>query len=713
MTSKISYSKFIKEDIRSRGWLAALSCVLLLLCNTVSTMLLLEASLSADTADRAAQLQEIRNVFPSMLNGSFNGLLTAVIILMGVLSAVTGFSYLHSKEKIDFYHSLPLSRTQLFLISYLGGMLIFMVPYLSACLLTILAGSVYGIMTVSVLGRSCIALLGGTLGFLMIYHLTIFAMMLTGKLVTGLLAAGTLFVYGTMAGALAGNLRSTFFSTYHPQNQEFREKIYNFLSPGAMFAQILGSTSGHDSEYNAYTMMSYYIRRFFRMHASWSLPAILTLTVLFLMVLLFLSVILYKKRPSEAAGNALAYPWTAPFIKVMISVPTALFLGILIGSMYYGGTKWIILISILSVILLCALIEFIYHMDLRRLFAGKYSSLISLLGVAGILCILQFDLFGYDTWLPKESSLESMALDIGQVYGYFYYPNFVSYNVDHPMSPDLLDDEDCQLADFSSIYKLAQEGVENHRTGLDKMDQDLDYINITIRYNKKSGRPVYRCYVVSREHVLDTLTDLCQEDSYRKNLFPIFYVNYDAVSAVRLTDLYQEPALLDLTRAEQDALFDAYKQDVLKADIQDLQYEDPIGELSIDIPEANQPGLSVYDSGYNVTVPDFYLYDNYENSLALLEKYGYTIHREIDPEDVEQIKLDEASYKTNVDVYGNKIWTDESTETIITDPDEIQEILSQLEYTTSRILGTKQEYLRSVDIVFKGRQESVYYLLRP
>ena len=46
MTSKISYSKFIKEDIRRRGWLLVLSAVLLLLCVTVSTLLMLEASLS-------------------------------------------------------------------------------------------------------------------------------------------------------------------------------------------------------------------------------------------------------------------------------------------------------------------------------------------------------------------------------------------------------------------------------------------------------------------------------------------------------------------------------------------------------------------------------------------------------------------------------------------------------------------------------------------
>ncbi len=71
MTSKISYSKFIKEDIRHRGWLAVLSAVLLLLCVTVSAMLLLEASLTNITdTGLEEQLRIFRNIFPALLNGS-------------------------------------------------------------------------------------------------------------------------------------------------------------------------------------------------------------------------------------------------------------------------------------------------------------------------------------------------------------------------------------------------------------------------------------------------------------------------------------------------------------------------------------------------------------------------------------------------------------------------------------------------------------------
>lgn len=717
MTSKISYSKFIKEDIRHRGWLAALSCVFLLLSVTVSTMLLLETSLSSelsfDNPNRAEQLMVIRNTFPAMLNGSYNMFPLLLILLLGVLAAVTGFSYLHSKEKTDFYHSLPLSRQQLFAISYLSGLLIFAVPYLAAGLLTILAGSVYGIVTASVLGKSLLAMLGGILGFLLLYHLTLFAMMLTGKIVTGILAAATLFVYGSIAGALARNLASYFFSTYHAQNAWLSDMLYGFRSPLEILGQILGGTTYFDNQYHSANAMTYYTLRFFNVSDTRSLAAILAVTVTVLAATLFLSVLVYKKRPSEAAGNALAFPWTAPFIKVMISVPTALFLGLLIGSMYGSGAKWVILISILMVILLCALIEFIYHMDLRQLFSGKVSSILSFLAVAGILCILHFDVFGYDTWLPEESSLESMALDISQIYSYFCYPNTVAYNVNQPLNPNLLEDEDSQLQDFSAIYELAQEGVENQRANFNETgNQDAEEaVSISIRYNKKSGKSVYRIYTVRKEHALTALSALCQDESYRKKLFPIFYVDYDSVSAVRLTDVYQRPELLELTRAQQDALLDAYKQDVIKADIRDLQYEMPAGELSLDIPETMQPGISVYSSKYNITLPNFYLYESYENSLALLEKYGYTIRQRIDPEDVAQVTLSEADFSKTVDAYESAVWTAESQESILTEPDEIEHILSQIQYTVLPILGREKPFLRSVEILLKDGPDPTYYAL--
>ena len=714
MTSKISYSKFIKEDIRHRGWLAVLSAVLLLLCVTVSTILFVEASFSNNTqAGPDEQFDLLRNVFPALLNGSYNLFLTVLLLLLGALCAVTGFAYLHSRERTDFYHSLPLSRKQLFFISYLSGLVIFLVPYLAACVLTILAGSGYGFLTISVLGRCGISMLGGTLAFLLVYHITILAMMLTGKVVTGILAAASLFFYGSITGALAAELPSFFLSTYCTGKERVWDHLYDFLSSLSMFTQILGVTAYHEAQDDGYIFsFSYFLRHLVRPSDTYSIPVILVVTAVFLAALLLLTLLLYQKRPSEAAENALAFPRTAPYIKVLISIPTALCIGVLAGSMYGSGTKWIILLSLLAVVLLCGLIEFIYNMDVRRLFAGKYSTLISVLGVAGILCVLQLDLFGYNTWFPEENSLESMSLDISQMYGYFTYPNTAALNAAYPTSPDFLYGKKYQQKDFAPIYALAREGVENTRNGIDKLVSQKpseDYVNITVRYNRKLGYSVYRRYAVSADLALETLTALCEEENYRKQLFPIFYVDYDAVSAVHLTDIYFKPEMLDLTRSERDALLDAYKKDVLNVDIKELQYETPIGELSINIPEILLSGsLQVYNTKYNITLSGFYLYESYENSLSLLKEYGYTIRRKLDPDDVEQFKLMESYY--TADASADDTFTlPETNERIVTDPDEIADLVSRISYASSRILGNVPITGQSAEIFLKGSKDTSYY----
>lgn len=115
---------------------------------------------------------------------------------------------------------------------------------------------------------------------------------------------------------------------------------------------------------------------------------------------------LYRIYPSESAGNALAFKFTPPVFKVLISIPTAVFISLLVKSFIgASGTKWIIILSMLAIVLLCGLIEFIYWQDLKMLLKGWRSSVIAIGFVAVLLAVFQFDFTGYDTYLPKEEKL--------------------------------------------------------------------------------------------------------------------------------------------------------------------------------------------------------------------------------------------------------------------------------------------------------------------
>ena len=70
MTSKISYFKFIESDIRRRGWLAALSAVLLFLILPVYTLL------SIDSIKNQPWYKDGSGDFQSWASGTFPGFLT-------------------------------------------------------------------------------------------------------------------------------------------------------------------------------------------------------------------------------------------------------------------------------------------------------------------------------------------------------------------------------------------------------------------------------------------------------------------------------------------------------------------------------------------------------------------------------------------------------------------------------------------------------------
>ena len=54
----------------------------------------------------------------------------AVAMAAGFMNAVNGFLYLYSRKKTDFYHSLPMKRSELFAEKAVMGLIYYLVPYI-------------------------------------------------------------------------------------------------------------------------------------------------------------------------------------------------------------------------------------------------------------------------------------------------------------------------------------------------------------------------------------------------------------------------------------------------------------------------------------------------------------------------------------------------------------------------------------------------------
>lgn len=710
MTSKISYIKFIRSDIRRRGWLAALTCIVLVFMMPVFATIQLD---SAQIGQGNYENLWIVDVFPGMLNGANFWPLMGVIPVLAVLIALTGFSYIHSREKLDFYHSLPLRRGQWFTVSYISGLVMFVLPYFICSVLTILSAYINGITDPEILWNAGIAAAGGLLAFLLFYHTSLAAVMLTGQTVTGLLATLVLSVYPSMVLALLSPLKNAFFDSYYLDSYPASFRLSQYLSPGSLSVKLMERTANDTANL-----------------------ALILGAVAMAACLLAVAAILYRFHPSETAGNALAFPVIAPVVKVMICIPTALFSGLVLQNFSGAfGTKWLIFLSLLVAVILCAVIEFIYRQDLRQIFRGWISSLISIAAVAVILCVLQFDLIGYNDYLPEEDQIESISFRPDSFTGYFSYPE--------ESFPDVPYTDYCAPAlEYEPLYTLAQTGIRNLKNGITPEAYNMGtigdtdtgrYINAVFYYNLDNGKTVSRQYCLEYDQTLDALETLCQNKDYREKLFPVFHLEQDSISDIYLTDIYGLPEKLSLGSAERQELLDAYKKDLLNVDVRTLASETPVGELALDFANASS-SLSGQVSGgphpfinsgsasgqsvstHNVvSIGSLYIYPEYTNTLDYLEKSGNIIRTEIAAGDVTSITLHpayEAVQNGDYDELFSQLSEGEKYDTYsqdeleygngitITSHDDIEILVKYLKPNHSGLLGSNDTYSGFAEVYY-------------
>lgn len=696
MTLKISCIKLIREDIRHRGWAAALSCIALFLLMPVYALLYM--STFSDIAPGSFNYQHLVSYFPGLFNGGGVQVLSPGIAALAVLFALTGFGYIHSREKLDLYHSLPITRSRWFISGYLSGLLLFLVPYLICSGLTLAAGASRGIMSPELALRCAEAVAGGILAYLVIYSGCLLAVMLTGRTSIGLFVSFVIIVLPYIVLLLFSALQSAFFKSYYTTGTPLTQNLADYLSPlGTFWALITQSSAGHLT--------------FSLLASAVAMAALLTVISLFL----------YKIYPSEAAGSAIAFPVIAPVLKVIICIPVSVFAGLMLRTlMGITDNNLICLISLLASVVVCAFIEFIYTADLRLLLRNWRSTLVSVAGVLVILCIFRFDLTGYDTYLPAEDRIEGISFYPDSFSSYFSYPD-----TNFPSEANLgyyVPDEEKDL-----VYALAQSGIANLENGITADDfyngQESqipeDSLPVIFRYRLSGGRTVLRQYAVEREEISETLAHLMEDNEYRKDLFPVFHIDRDTVSAIELSDVYGQWEKLQLNKDQIDALLDAYEKDVMKISADTLINETPIGELTVDFPSSEGIGepdvidpRSTYSSaGYTMSVPMLYLYPEYENTLQLLEEYGHPVHTEINPADVASVSLSLSRETLDAGTYDGLISSlsasaertdyEDVSEITVTSEDDISLILETIHGYYSRILDLGYNYTNYLDIQYR------------
>ena len=693
MTSKISFSKMVLNDNKRRLWLFILLSVGFLLTIVLTTAIffgLQQSKLATGDTDYWKVATDLQNLI------SNNHIFVAIgIVISAVLSAFSGFGYLYKRTTLDVFHSIPLKREKLFLVQYVSGIIIFIVPFVVSYLLVLLICALNGFASGTIIGMIMQNIGYGVLHFLAYYGVAILAIMLTGKMIVGILGMLVFWGYMPMLSVLSHGLYQRFFVTHY--GGEHIPEWLAYISPVTVQSMRVMSI-----------LAVYHEQR-----AMWLRDTMLIIEVAIILLTFVVSIWLYRKRASEAAEQAMAFPKTMPILKVLImavlSLGTGLFLDILTGSIV-----WFAVGIVLGLVISQGLIAVIYTGDIRKILAGKKSFTVASLIVIAIASIFVFDLFGYDSYIPNSDKVKSVGLSISGL------EHQIDYSYAGNYAPDI-SDHNRQMESVPAVYELVKRGVANAEemraigssSEINKEENGEEYRQVAISYQMNNGSRVHRVYSINATQMESEIAKIYDEPSFKKAEYPLLSTKKENIGEVFAENVLNDEGGREIPTADKQRLIEAYQADLLELKFADIKGVGPIGAISYEL-RGPTPMLQVGELEPDKTMvasassrsdgkePDYPIveypiYPACTRTLEVLEELGYKLDGKIDISKIQKVEMER--YKEDEGEYGGYVGID------ITDKHEIEELLEVPIYSTRnrfyQSVGTEQGV-----VVYFGQEDN-------
>ena len=253
-----------------------------------------------DLAAMVRQAESARRMVLSL--GQTTGLLLSCAY--GLICAMAVWSYLSSARSASLYHALPVTRESLFLSHWLAGLSFSLLPSALIALLSLLCAAAAGAPGLS---QAILLWLGACcLQQLLFFSIGTFAAMLTGNLPALAVLYGVLNFGVSLCELLAGQIAVLFLRGVTSLPQKL-----TFLSPPVRL--LMGSQGYWSSSGGSFLQELQY-------------PLLLVYGAAALLLSL-LALFLYRRRPTECAGDVIAVPALRPVIQGCFTLGCSLVLG--------------------------------------------------------------------------------------------------------------------------------------------------------------------------------------------------------------------------------------------------------------------------------------------------------------------------------------------------------------------------------------------------
>lgn len=562
MTSKNLFFNLMKEDLKRRLWAAALTFLAFFFSLPVASAMAL-----SDNRYRSANVYEKMASSVRSILGLNNGFLSVFIVLLALILGVTSFSWLHSRKKVDFYHSLPVKREKLFFVNYLDGIMILAAAYAVNLFFGVVIALVNGIAPGDFLPAVMKAFGFYLLHFTMLYSVTVLAMVMTGHILVGILGTGVFHFYFPALVLILDALYQEFFKTSYNGGSSLAYRVIDKCSALTLYIGNYGVVTGASQ--------------------SGSVVLRMVSVVLVIAVVTAVSLLLYRLRGSESAGKAMAFGMSRPLIRIPLVTLSALCGGLFFWELR-DSLGWAAFGIACGLLLSHCIIEIIYHFDFKKLFANRISMAVCAVAAVLIFCGFRFDLFGYDKYIPKQASLESVAVSLSNMeywvdYGDVKVDRDGVYTWEYESSDSYLFSR-MSLSDTDTALALVREAVsqtQKEKSGVSfrDMEDGNHYVSFSVKFKLKSGREVYRSYSVYGDTTYELVKKIYDSPDYRKAAYPVMEQTPEETGKIKL---YQSNWTREITRGRSEG-GDDYVDLILRS------YQEEMAALTSDVMERENP----------------------------------------------------------------------------------------------------------------------------
>ncbi len=603
MTSKNSFSVSIRENQKRRIWAWAVS-ILVQIATYPGIMIIYLSRINArfNEGYTADAYKEVLCDAAADAVG-FKPHAVIPILILGVILAMQGFSYLHDRKKVDMYHSVPVSMKKRFFVVYCNGIFIYLLPALICNILAWLIAAAQGAFSLNGLAECGMAFVGNFLYFLVVYHTTILAVMLTGNVIITACAAGVLLSVDWWIQVVGEDLKERFYT--HADTYFFNDGI------NSKFCVVIDYL-GKINELKRTVGIGKMLGSAAVIYAKWIALAIIPF---------ILAYFCYIKRPAEAAGNAVAFRSVKPFVKIIVSVIVGLLAYILIEEVTYDNKPIAFLCMIAGTILCCALMEVIYDFDIRSAPKHLISSGIAAAIVVVIFCIHQFDMFGYDAYIPDADKVESVAIDMGPYLRYFEWEDEATMSI---YNAEYLEDN-MFITDVDAVCELVRRSYEAVET------EDMkDLRDVHVLYRLKSGKTVSRDFTVNVDDPEneELLNRLIGSDEYKEGYYQIYQDNLPFEKYRKLTMISYNNGVTEW------GISPSCAEDVREAWIKDME------QFDFSLARNNRVcGYLRFGITSSYTAWELPVYESFNNTFALLKEQNAYYPLELHAEDIQSLEI--------------------------------------------------------------------------